>query len=193
MFKRKENKAKQEITEEEAIRLAKQDHRYFGVLYEAHFAVIFRFVYQRLGGKEEIAGDLTQQTFFQAMTKIHQYEDRGGAFRSWLFRIAQNEVNQFFRKEKRNTEVEIQATMLVDLMDEATIKHEQEADFERIVSYVNDLESEQQNLIELRFFQGLSFKEIAEIYHLTEANTKMRVYRILEKLKTKWRAENENV
>jgi RNA polymerase sigma-70 factor, ECF subfamily len=38
------------------------------------------------------------------------------------------------------------------------------------------------DLIELRFFQQLSFKEIADIYGITEANAKMRIYRILEKM-----------
>jgi RNA polymerase sigma-70 factor (ECF subfamily) len=50
------------------------------------------------------------------------------------------------------------------------------------------MEQEHLDLIELRFFQEMSFKEIAEIYNITEANAKMRVYRILEKLKNKWTA-----
>jgi RNA polymerase sigma-70 factor (ECF subfamily) len=39
----------------------------------------------------------------------------------------------------------------------------------------------------LRFFQAMSFKEIAEIYDITEANAKMRTYRILEKLGKMWK------
>ena len=45
------------------------------------------------------------------------------------------------------------------------------------------------DLIELRFFQEMSFKEIADIYSITEANAKMRVYRILEKLNKKWNTD----
>ena len=56
-----------------------------------------------------------------------------------------------------------------------------------IVNCVNELKQEQQDLIELRFFQSMSFKEIAEIYDITEANAKMRTYRILEKLGQMWK------
>lgn len=193
MFRRRKDRQKQEITERDAIALAQRDHRHFGMLYEAHFDVIFRFVFQRLGGNEAVAGDLTQQTFLKAMLNIHQYEDRGSSFRSWLFRIAQNEVNQFFRKETKHTIISVRMEHLSPLMEEVSIKLEEEENLERLVACINELEIEQQNLVELRFFQAMSFREIAEIYNTTEATAKMRVYRVLEKIKTKWNAANENV
>jgi RNA polymerase sigma-70 factor (ECF subfamily) len=58
----------------------------------------------------------------------------------------------------------------------------------KLIGLLNEMEQEHLDLIELRFFQEISFKEIAEIYNITEPNAKMRVYRILEKLKTKWTA-----
>jgi RNA polymerase sigma-70 factor (ECF subfamily) len=61
-------------------------------------------------------------------------------------------------------------------------------DQEKLVGILNEMEQEHLDLIELRFFQEMSFKEISEIYNITEANAKMRVYRILEKLKIKWTA-----
>ena len=51
---------------------------------------------------------------------------------------------------------------------------------------LNGLPQESIDLIELRFFQELSFKEIADIYSITEANAKMRIYRILEKMNKNW-------
>ena len=58
---------------------------------------------------------------------------------------------------------------------------------EKLMEMINNLGQEQLDLIELRFFQELSFKEIAEIYSITEANAKMKVYRILEKMNLKWK------
>jgi RNA polymerase sigma-70 factor (ECF subfamily) len=49
------------------------------------------------------------------------------------------------------------------------------------------LDSDQTDLIELRFFQEMSFKEIADIYDITEANAKMRIYRLLEKIQKNWK------
>ena len=51
---------------------------------------------------------------------------------------------------------------------------------------INNLDQDQRELIEMRFFDELSFKEIAEILDTTEANAKMKVYRILEKVKKSW-------
>ena len=60
-------------------------------------------------------------------------------------------------------------------------------DQEKLMEIINNLGQEHLDLIELRFFQELSFKEIAEIYSITEANAKMKVYRILEKMNLNWK------
>jgi RNA polymerase sigma-70 factor (ECF subfamily) len=167
--------------------MAKKKKRYFGLLYDRYFDQIFRFVFKRLGGNEDIAGDLTQQTFMKAMANLHKYEDRGFPFSSWLYRIAQNEVSMFFRQQKKNYSVSIDEGRLMDMAHEANLtNHMSQEDQERLVEAINGLQQEHQDLIELRFFQEMSFKEIAEIYDITEANAKMRTYRILQKIGKMW-------
>jgi RNA polymerase sigma-70 factor (ECF subfamily) len=175
------------LSEAEIIALAKSDVRHFGQLYENYFDTIFRFIYKRLGGNEAETGDLCQQTFLKAMANIHRYEDRGLSFSSWLYRIAQNEVNMFFRKQQGNYSVEIEERTFAGMLEEAGIENYMSQETQEIlIRLLNEMEQEQLDLIELRFFQELSFKEIAAIYTITEANAKMRVYRILEKLQQKW-------
>lgn len=185
MIRKKKN---DDLSESEIIALAKKKSKYFGVLYDRYFETIFRFVFKRLGGNEEVAGDLTQQTFIKAMANIDKYEDRGFPFSSWLYRIAQNEVSMFFRQEKKNFSVSIDENRVSEIAGEADISNIMSTeDLETLIEFVNELKQEHQDLIELRFFQGLSFKEIAEIYDITEANAKMRTYRILEKLGQMWK------
>ncbi len=175
------------LSETQIIALAQKKKRYFGVLYDRYFDQIFRFVFKRLGGNEEVAGDLTQQTFIKAMANLEKYEDRGLPFSSWLYRIAQNEVSMFFRQQKKNYSVSIDEGRLMDMAGEANLtNHMSMDDQERLIEAINGLKQEHQDLIELRFFQELSFKEIAEIYDITEANAKMRTYRILEKIGKMW-------
>ena len=175
------------LNESEVIALAQKDSKHFGILYDKYFDQIFRFVFKRLGGKEAIAGDLTQQTFIKAMANIVKYEDRGFPLSSWLYRIAQNEVSMFFRNEKKTFAVSINENQLSDMANEAEIEGymsiEQQ---EKLIVLMNNMEEEQLELIELRFFQGFSFKQIADIYNISEANAKMRTYRILERLGKKW-------
>ncbi len=170
--------------------MAKKNRRYFGALYDRYFDQIFRFVFKRLGGNEEVAGDVTQQTFIKAMGHLDKYEDRGLPFSSWLYRIAQNEVSMFFRQQKKEFAVSIDESRLMDMASEANISnYMSQEQQEKLVESLNQLQQEHQDLIELRFFQELSFKEIAEIYDITEANAKMRIYRILEKIGKMWTEE----
>lgn len=175
------------LTEPEIIQLAKKQQEYFGLLYEKYFEQIFRFVFKRLGGDEETAGDLTQQTFIKAMANMEKYTDMGLPFSSWLYRIAQNEVSMHFRSSKKIVMVSVDQQAVLGLLTEVNTTHRMSMEEqEKLVQLLNGLDQEHCDLIELRYFQGISFREISEIYNITEANAKMRVYRILEKLKSKW-------
>jgi RNA polymerase sigma-70 factor (ECF subfamily) len=175
------------LSEKELIVLAKKDSKYFGPLYDKYFDQIFRFVFKRLGGLEDVAGDLTQQAFIKAMANMEKYEDRGLPFSSWLYRIAQNEVSMYFRKQKKNYSVPVDENRIQDLASEASISgYMSIEEQELLIEILNGLDESQLELIELRFFQAMSFKKIAEIYNITEANAKMRTYRILERIAKKW-------
>lgn len=178
------------LSEQEIIHLAKEDNKHFGVLYDTYFNSIFRFVFKRLGGNEDVAGDITQQTFMKAMANISKYEDRGFPFSSWLYRIAQNEVSMFFRSSKKLQTVELEERVVFNLLEEVeqgcSMSMEEQ---ENLMKLLNEMEENHLEIIELRFFQEMSFKEIADIYGITEANAKMRVYRVLEKLNKKWNAK----
>jgi RNA polymerase sigma-70 factor (ECF subfamily) len=92
-----------------------------------------------------------------------------------------------FRSQKTVSTVAIEERMFKNMCDEANIVHYMsQDDQEKLINLLNTMEQEHLDLIELRFFQGLSFKEIADIYSISEPNAKMRVYRILEKLNKKW-------
>ncbi len=184
----KKRKNIEKLSETEIIVLAKKDGKYFGVLYDHYFEQIFRFCFKRLGGMEDTAGDITQQVFIKAMANLNKYEDRGLPFSSWLYRIAQNEVSMFFRKQKKNYTVPVDENRIQDLASEANLSSYMSMDDQQqLVELLNGLEDDHMDLIELRFFQEMSFKEIAAIYGITEANAKMRTYRILERLGKKWK------
>ncbi|MFT5779304.1 MAG: RNA polymerase sigma-70 factor (ECF subfamily) [Crocinitomicaceae bacterium] len=178
-----------QLSESEVIALAKKDQTYFGALYDNYFEQIFRFIFKRLGGNEAVSGDLTQQTFMKAMANLEKYEDRGLPFSSWLYRIAQNEVSMHFRKQKKAFTVPIDENRVMDVATEASLdtQYMTSDQQEKLISKLNNLDAAQLDLIELRFFQELSFKQIAEIYKITEANAKMRTYRILERINKTWK------
>lgn len=167
--------------EEEYINAAKKDPKGFEPLYKKYFEQIFRFVYQRLDDKNT-ANDITQQTFINALLNIKKYENRGLPFASWLYRIAINELNKWFKKQKAARTINIETAGLENLFEEIEEQpyHEYNEKLKRILT---ELEPDNLLLIEMRFFEKRSFKEIGDILEITENNAKVRLYRLLDRFK----------
>lgn len=177
-----------EIDDREQIAKAKKNRDAFGPLYEKYFERVFLFIFKRLGD-QDTTGDICQMVFLKAMMNIEKYQDRGAPFGAWLFRIASNELNMYFRKSKKTHVVEIEESGLINMMKEMEVSEDKVKEIqlqEKLIQVLDQLPTEKAELIDLRFFQGMSFKEIAEIYNITEANAKMKTYRLLEKIKKDW-------
>ena len=165
------------------VKQAKLNREAFGMLYNKYFEQIYIFIFKRVRD-EAIAGDICQESMVKAMMNIHKYEDRGFPFSAWLYRIASNQVNLYFRDNKKTVTVEINEKDAFVLMEELTLNgNEKEQELEKMLSVLSQLKPEQTELIELRFFSHCSFQEIAAIYHISEANAKMKLYRLLKKVR----------
>ncbi len=170
------------FTEEEKLIIAAQANReHFQPLYQKYYTQIMKFVYQRVTTKED-AHDVTQQVFIQAMLSLNKYELRGFPFSSWLYRIAINELNQAFRKNEKQRGVNLEEKHLKDIVEEMNGEEAEERE-KILLDALTTLEEEDFQLVEMRFFEKRAFKEIGEILNITEANAKMKLYRILDKLK----------
>jgi RNA polymerase sigma-70 factor, ECF subfamily len=163
------------------IEAAKLNPERFAPLYNKYYKQIFNYVHQRMDSKDT-AFDVTAQVFLKALTNLGKYQYRGVPFSSWLYRIAHNEVMQLFRTEKNNKAIN------ADISDLRFICEENETPFfeeyiPALKKLIQELNSEDLQLVELRFFEKRPFKEIAEILDITEVNAKVRMYRLIEKLK----------
>lgn len=166
--------------EEKLILAAQADRAKFQPLYQKYYTQILKFVYQRVTTKDD-AYDITQQVFLQAMVSLNKYELRGFPFSSWLYRIAINELNQAFRKHEKQRGINLEEKHLKDIAHEI---NEGSEELEKVLlEALTTLEEDDFQLVEMRFFEKRAFKEIGEILNITEANAKMKLYRILDKLK----------
>lgn len=169
---------------------AQKNEQAFSALYEKYFERIYIFIFKRVQD-EAVAGDVCQDAMLKAMFNIKKYEDRGFPFSAWLYRIASNEVNLYFRAQKKMMTVEVEEKHIKSVMLEIEIgEGESETDQEKLIKLLSNLKPEHAEIVELRFFMQYSFKDIAEFYEITEANAKMRLYRILDKLKKSWEANS---
>lgn len=160
---------------------AKKDPQHFAPLYKKYHEQIFRYIYQRMDD-EEMAFDVTSQVFLKAMKNLHKYEFRGVPFSSWLYRIAKSELYQSFRDKKAERTVNIDDVQLSVVIDEFDTD-ENEENKQRLIKCIAQLKESDIQLIEMRFFEKRSFKEIGEILDITENNAKVKSFRALEKLK----------
>ncbi len=164
------------------VEAAKKNPKDFAILYDKYYEPIFRYIYQRVDDKET-AFDATQQVFLKAMGKLDKYEYRGVPFASWLYRIAFSEVNDIFRQRKSSRTVNVDSMAVYSIIEEIQ-ESKIEKYHDKIVDILSEeLEEEELQLIEMRFFEKRPFKEIAEILDVTENAAKVRTYRILDKLK----------
>ena len=131
---------------------------------------------------EADASDLTSQVFLKALLHINKYEFRGYPFSLWLYKIALNEVNQFYRKNKNKRTINIDENDIKNIIEEAETNFDNEKR-EKLLKALGSLNEEKLLLIEMRYFEKRAFKEIAEILNITENNAKVRTYRVLEEMK----------
>jgi RNA polymerase sigma-70 factor, ECF subfamily len=171
-----------EKTEIETISQAKQDPSAFRPLYEKYFKQIFLFIYHRVEDRD-ITVDLTSQVFLKALARIEQFNERGLPFSSWLYRIAINECNDFFRKNKRSRVVYVEEPAFNNLFVEMFPDDPKEELEKKLHAVLQKLKPEELQIIELRFFEDMSFKMVSEVMNISETNAKVRTYRTLDKIK----------
>jgi RNA polymerase sigma-70 factor, ECF subfamily len=168
--------------EESLIQQSKADPEAFRGIYEKYFKRIFLFVLHRVGDKQ-LAADIASQVFLKALLNIGKFKFRGLPFSAWLFRIALNECNDYFRKNRRHRIVTIE-DHIVEHLHEELIENSREEDLrKRLPEVLQKLSVDELQLIELRFFEQRPFKEVADIIGITENYAKVKVYRALQKMK----------
>src|SRR5512143_3379828 len=88
------------------VKRAKRDPEAFGLLYERYVDRIYSYIYFRTGSEQD-AEDLTARTFFQALTNIRRYHERGLPFSAWLYRLAHNLMANWHRDRERRPQVSL--------------------------------------------------------------------------------------
>lgn len=179
--------------EAQLIEKCRTDAAAFGQVFDAWYKPVFGYIMRRTGDYD-LSKDIAAETFLKAFLKIGGFQWRGIRLSSWLYRIATNELNQYYRSSKykpqslqqlmENPQME---KLLHENADDEREVMEQELkaydDYNRIRQNLLKLDIKYQEVISLRYFEQKSNAEISEILGKNEGTIKSLLSRGLEKLR----------
>jgi RNA polymerase sigma-70 factor (ECF subfamily) len=150
-----------------------------GKIYETYYMQVYSFV-MTLAGNKDTAQEITQETFFRAMTSKHSFRGESQPL-SWLCAIAKNLYTDELRRKARHG-----GELPEERPDESPSIEERLADKDmsfRIHLALHDLGEPYKEVFELRVFGELSFKQIGTIFKKTESWARVTYHRARMKLK----------
>ncbi|MCG7321391.1 sigma-70 family RNA polymerase sigma factor [Arsenicicoccus bolidensis] len=160
------------------------DQDAFGQLYQRYVQVVYRYIYVRVGSVHT-AQDLTSETFIKALRNLSGFTWQGKDIAAWFVTIARNVVNDHAKSSRFRLEVTTE-----DMRDADTEVEAPEGEVlqrmrdERLLQAVAQLRPEQAECVTLRFVQGLSLAETAEVMGKKENAVKqlqLRAVRALQR------------
>lgn len=160
---------------------AQRDRAAFGVLYRRYVERVYGYAFHLLGDHHD-AEDATERTFLAALSAIDGYRDSGATFRSWLFRIAHNQLANALRARARHPTAALDAAIergedhdLAGALDDA----ERARLLRRALASLPD---DRRQVIILRFVDGLSAREIGDVLGRSEGAVRVLQHRALRSL-----------
>ncbi len=150
-------------------------------LYEEYYDKIARYAYVRIGDRTE-AEDIAEEVFLKALQSLKSYKERGIPMQAWLFRIAHNLVVDHLRKTTKRRTVPIDTVQIATDVD-PVITTEKNIEVERVTKAMEQLTREQQEVLGLRFFGGLTSKEAGSILNKSDGAVREMQRAAMEKLR----------
>lgn len=164
---------------------AKKDLRNFKALYEKYLTSVFRYCYNRVGRKKEMAEDITSEVFTKAIEKFDKFQWQGKPFVAWLYTLAHNLIVDYYRAQGKafklsydSLEIDV-AEEKEDIIDDLS-KDELKG---QLNVAIGTLPEDLKHIFTLKHSQDLTFAEIAELLGRTEGAVKMQYYRGIEACK----------
>jgi len=151
------------------------DRSAFATLFSRYMPRLQRLMQRDLGRSED-AYDLVQQTFLQLHRARHDFRV-GAKLRPWLFTIALNLKRQHFRRKGRRPETSLESEGGAIEPVEPRGGPEARAEDAQLRAALGQLPDAQREVIVLHWFEGLSFREIAEVVGASQPAVKVRAHR----------------
>ena len=161
-------------------------------LYRIFYPRVYGFVFARVKNSST-ADDVTSEVFLKAMLHLESYRGES-SFSTWITSIAIQEVSRYFYRQGRMKELTWEE--FFDVEDspqnrpEAVLLHEESR--RELLKALDDLSERERLLVEMKYFAGLTQKEIAGQMDMTQSNVGVVLHRAMEKIRKNWGTKLEN-
>jgi RNA polymerase sigma factor (sigma-70 family) len=168
------------------LKVKEGDFDKMGLLFERYHQPLYGFLF-RMTRQKETSEDLVQNVFFR-MLKYRKGFLGSGEFKTWMYHLARNVLNDHFKKNKNKSSF----YDLQDFEDKieggqfANVQIEKKQELKTLEVALGDLSEENRELLILCRYQELKYQEIAKVLEISEGAVKVRVHRALNQLKSSY-------
>jgi len=171
---------KKNIDIDDLVEKAKQkDQKAFNALLNNYWSDVYRFQFSKTNDEDE-AEDITIKTFSKAFDKIDLYNNNYN-FKTWLISISKNIFLDHLRKQRTDIiSINKKESEAYKIFDETPSIEDQliiDQNLSQLLNYIKQLKPHYQEIINLRYFRELSYKEIAETLNEPIGNVKIKLLR----------------
>ena len=156
-----------------------------GEVYSAYARLVFQYL-MSLSGDADLAEELTQETFYQAIRSADRFRGESKVS-TWLCAIAKNQWMTYKKKNRENTDTYTQYHSL-ESAEEASIRQWEMA---ALMKMMHELSEPYREVVYLRLLGDLSFADIGDIMGKTENWARVTFYRGKERLRREWGKNEE--
>lgn len=192
----------EQLEDKDLVRLYRHngDEQAFSELMNRHQAKIYSYIYSMIGSAE-VADDIFQETFTKVITKMDDTYNEQGKWIAWVMRIAHNATIDYIRKQKRfvdvssNYDKESNTDFYDRLPDEDLVGAQERLEKSEakssLMKHIAELPEEQRQVVMLRHYYEMPFKEIAELTDVSINTALGRMRYALINLRKLFDQENE--
>lgn len=164
------------------IEKARNNKEDFGLIYAKYRDAVHGYLLKRVDRNEEVADDLTEETFLHALESLPHFAPTGKSYLSYLLTIAHNALLNYYRTKKPVALDEYDRMFSSGSEEEALEHAETHQEVEAVLDAIHKLDPAGEQLLSLRYEKGFSIKKIAEIIHKTPNAVKLALSRYRKKI-----------
>jgi RNA polymerase sigma-70 factor (ECF subfamily) len=164
----------------------KKDSQHFAILVDRYVPKLTHYIRRRSSATPHDIDDLLQNIFIKVWRNINEY-DTSLLFSSWIYRIAHNEMIDWYRREKRRATLSLDddAQSIVSKLfteEDLVTRYSTEEQKQHIVKTLNKLDEKYKEILLLRFFDDKSYEEIGDILKIPPGTVAVRINRAKKQL-----------